>query len=95
MVWKIIWKDSLKFDGKMQNVSQLLPMIFVMDLIMYLKSTHQLIICLFYMMTILLFAFFPIKLAKGLYLCPPYRGGSEKIPNGGLLYTFWHASVYV
>lgn len=72
-MFKLIWKDSLHFDKNAFLTSSYIPLIYYMNIAIFnlnRSSTNQNIISLFYLITIMLYTFFPIKLAKGLYLCP-------------------------
>jgi len=72
MVWKIIWRDSLRYDGSAFYMSSIIPLLCYINIFNFVnsKSIHQLIVRMFFIAVVLLFIFFPIRLAKGLYLCP-------------------------
>lgn len=69
---KLIWKDSLHFDRSAFFTSYNILIIFYINLFINFgsRSAHHIILGMFYIIVIILFTFFPIKLAKGLYLCP-------------------------
>ena len=74
-VLKLIWKDSLHFDRSAFFTSYNILIIFYINLFINFgsRSAHHIILGMFYIIVIILFTFFPIKLAKGLYLCPLQR----------------------
>lgn len=71
-MWKLILKNSLHLDNKTFYTPSTIPLLYFINLfnIISRQSSNQVIILVFYLVLIIIYALFPIKLAKGLYLCP-------------------------
>lgn len=69
---KLILKDSLHFDKNTFISTSAVPMLFYIYMynIFLSRSAYRAVIGLFYIIVFVLYTLFPIKLAKGLYLCP-------------------------
>lgn|GEM_PF-1281004 len=71
-MWKVVWKDSLRFEGNAIFTSPYVPILHYLYLynIMYSRSVLQAIIWIFFYIVFFSLTFFPVRLAKGMYLCP-------------------------
>lgn len=72
-MWKLIWKDSLHYDRNNYSTIAFFPMIYVTYMNLFVLGNHSEYkyifgICFFLILIIL--TIYPLKLAKGLYLCP-------------------------
>lgn len=76
---KLILKDSLHFDKDNIFASSNMPLLYFIYLFNFAsRSSKQFVFWIFYVMVILLFTLFPIRVAKGLYLCPLTENDRKK-----------------
>ena len=72
-MWKLIWKDSLHYDRSNYSISALTPILYANFLNWILLGDHYVykyIFGIYFFLFFLTLAIYPLRLAKGLYLCP-------------------------
>lgn len=82
MVWKLIWKDSLRFDRSINSSVTLLPLVYSTYMNMFLlrsdNSFYEFVFGIYFLIVLVVSTVFPVKLARGLYLCPLTEGERKK-----------------
>lgn len=72
-MWKLIWKDSLHYDKSNTTTIIYFPMLYISFMNLFLIGKHseyEYIFGLYFLCSFVILTIFPLKLAKGLYLCP-------------------------
>ena len=72
-MWKLIWKDSLHYDMSNFSAISFYPMIYITYMNLFVLGKHseyKSIFGILFFLILLILTIFPLKLAKGLYLCP-------------------------
>lgn len=70
---KLIWKDSLHYDRSNYPALALSPIIYFNFMNLFLLGDHseyKYIFCFCFFLILAMLTIYPLKLAKGLYLCP-------------------------